>query len=280
MPSLRCARCCARWRLAWLSMCEARLPPRCDARCSECCCGRWSRQQVRKCTALQRVLLLPALLLSTPPSSRPSLSQDAYFVSGQALRLFGISSSLLIVLVETEWQRFLALAPLLEAWLGRGVLQVMPGGGRSGCDTSAGLAQGAQLLSHSSSVHRTRPPTVPLLQVYQAVLTYREAYPVGETDFHKSLQLYRSGAGERGMGEEKARGRRGGCSWGGSCLSQSVGAEHAPCPPIPALCSRQPFAAGLRQRLLAWSSHVHWRHQAWCVRCPAAAPPPRLACHH
>lgn len=29
--------------------------------------------------------------------------------------------------------------------------------------------------------------------MFAATLTYREAYPVGSTDFHKSLQLYRSG---------------------------------------------------------------------------------------
>ena len=37
--------------------------------------------------------------------------------------MFGIAIALLVALVETEWPRFLALAPLLEAWLGRGVLQ-------------------------------------------------------------------------------------------------------------------------------------------------------------
>jgi hypothetical protein len=31
------------------------------------------------------------------------------------------------------------------------------------------------------------------LQVFEATLTFREAYPSGTTDFHKSLQLYRSG---------------------------------------------------------------------------------------
>ncbi|KAI7837415.1 hypothetical protein COHA_008782 [Chlorella ohadii] len=80
-------------------------------------------------------------------------SKDAYFISGQAVRVFGIGIALLIVLVETEWPRFLSLVPLLDAWVGRGVLQV-----------------------------------------FEATLTYREAYPVGSTDFHKSLQLYRSAA--------------------------------------------------------------------------------------
>jgi hypothetical protein len=30
------------------------------------------------------------------------------------------------------------------------------------------------------------------LQLFAATLTYREAYPRGETDFHKSIQVYRS----------------------------------------------------------------------------------------
>lgn len=79
--------------------------------------------------------------------------KDAYFVSGQAVRVFGIGIAALVVLVETEWHRFLALVPLLDAWLGRGILQV-----------------------------------------FAATLTFREAYPSGDTDFHKSLQLYRSAA--------------------------------------------------------------------------------------
>lgn len=38
--------------------------------------------------------------------------------------MFGIGIAALVVLVETEWHRFLALVPLLDAWLGRGILQV------------------------------------------------------------------------------------------------------------------------------------------------------------
>ncbi|KAL4440625.1 hypothetical protein ABPG75_003626 [Micractinium tetrahymenae] len=79
--------------------------------------------------------------------------KDAYFVSGQAVRVFGIAIAALVVLVETEWHRFLTLVPLLDAWLGRGILQI-----------------------------------------FEATLTFREAYPSGDTDFHKSLQLYRSAA--------------------------------------------------------------------------------------
>lgn len=79
--------------------------------------------------------------------------KDAHFYSGQAVRVFGIGLALLVVMVETEWHRVLALAPLLDAWLGRG-----------------------------------------LLQIFVATLTYREAYPSGNTDFHKSTNLYRSAA--------------------------------------------------------------------------------------
>lgn len=58
----------------------------------------------------------------------PSSLQDANFYSGQALRAFGIGIAVLVAMVETEWPSFLAWAPLLEAWLGRGVLQVGGGG--------------------------------------------------------------------------------------------------------------------------------------------------------
>ena len=59
-----------------------------------------------------------------PAASPPP--QDAYFYSGQAVRVFGIAIALLIVLVETEWHRFMHLVPLLDAWLGRGILHVSP----------------------------------------------------------------------------------------------------------------------------------------------------------
>lgn len=37
--------------------------------------------------------------------------------------MFGIGLALLIVLVEAEWHVFAAYMPLLDSWLGRGVLQ-------------------------------------------------------------------------------------------------------------------------------------------------------------
>lgn len=74
----------------------------------------------------------PPLSLLTPPP-HPLRAQDAYFYSGQAVRCFGIGIVALVVLVETEWQRFLALVPLLDAWLGRGVLQACAAGGFDMC---------------------------------------------------------------------------------------------------------------------------------------------------
>ena len=62
----------------------------------------------------------------TSPYPIAATAQGPYFWSGQAVRAFGIGIALLIVAIETEWPRFLALAPALEAWLGRGVLQVTP----------------------------------------------------------------------------------------------------------------------------------------------------------
>jgi hypothetical protein len=43
--------------------------------------------------------------------------------------MFGIGIALLVVLVETEWHAFAQLVPLLDAWLGRGILQVWGGSG-------------------------------------------------------------------------------------------------------------------------------------------------------
>lgn len=79
--------------------------------------------------------------------------QDLDFHSGQAVRVYGILIALLLLLAETEWERFLALAPVLDHWVGRSAVMV-----------------------------------------FESCLTYREAYPSGSTDFHKSLALYRSAA--------------------------------------------------------------------------------------
>lgn len=108
-------------------------------------------------------LLLPLAAPSHPPwryqhaRAHPTACvalQDLYFYTGQAVRAFGLGGALLLMLVETEWWLFLKMMPLLEAWLARG-------------------------LAH----------------VFLATLTYREAYPRrSETDFTKSLNLYRSAA--------------------------------------------------------------------------------------
>ena len=55
--------------------------------------------------------------------------------------------------------------------------------------------------AHAQPCAPTRPHTHPLppppahahTQLFLGFLTYREAYPRGDTDFHKSLQLYRTG---------------------------------------------------------------------------------------
>lgn len=54
--------------------------------------------------------------------------QGLYEYSGQAVRVFGILIALLIMVVETEWQGFLWLVPLLDSWVGRAVLQVRRAG--------------------------------------------------------------------------------------------------------------------------------------------------------
>ncbi|KAL6784016.1 hypothetical protein ACKKBG_A04430 [Auxenochlorella protothecoides x Auxenochlorella symbiontica] len=76
--------------------------------------------------------------------------KDIYYLSGQAVRVYGLLTAILVVLVELEVAALAAWWPLLEIWLGRAMLQSFVG-----------------------------------------VLTYREALPRGDTDFHRSLALYR-----------------------------------------------------------------------------------------
>lgn len=83
--------------------------------------------------------------------SAPSEQKDIYFYSGQGIRVFGVVLAATLLLVETEASFILKWTPLLDLWMGRGVVQL-----------------------------------------FLACLTYREAYPRGDTDMHKSLQLYRT----------------------------------------------------------------------------------------
>ncbi len=146
--------------------------------------------------------------------------QGLYEFSGQVLRVFGILIALLIMVVETEWQYFMAFVPTLDSWFGRGVLQVgqpvqcltgWPGrqGGSQGClknelpsrvDRPSHATRSANgirmhklqlLLQFSCNILHMRKL---LLQVFEASLVYREATSIGGTDLHKSLQLYRSAA--------------------------------------------------------------------------------------
>lgn len=74
----------------------------------------------------------------------------------QTLRIYGISFAVLIMLTETEWEYFLSQFRVLDSWLGRGGFQM-----------------------------------------FEAVLTLelsRSTAP-GQSDFHKSLRLYRVVAG-------------------------------------------------------------------------------------
>lgn len=48
-------------------------------------------------------------------------TKDAYMISGQLVRLFGLALSLLCVLLESEWRFVFKLAPLMEMWLARGL---------------------------------------------------------------------------------------------------------------------------------------------------------------
>ncbi len=133
-------------------------------------------------------------------------------------------------------------------------------------------------LPESSRIHS--PPS----QVFEATLTYREAYPVGSTDFHKSLQLYRSGAAAQDVLQ--------GCIMASHCCAAAAAVNAWACcgqaavqpstregqlssrgqplcwltlprtlpHPVP-LCSRQHQPASVRQRLPARGSDLHRRHQ-------------------
>merc|ERR1712130_352035 len=74
----------------------------------------------------------------------------------QSLRIYGGAFAILIMLTETEWEYFLSKFRILDSWLGRG-----------------------------------------FFQMFEAVLTLelsRSTAP-GQSDFHKSLKLYRLVAG-------------------------------------------------------------------------------------
>lgn len=52
------------------------------------------------------------------------LVQDLTSFLEQSLRVFGIFTALVVVLVESEWQRFMAQIRMLENWVARSVFQV------------------------------------------------------------------------------------------------------------------------------------------------------------
>lgn len=70
--------------------------------------------------------------------------QDLFEFTGQTVRVAGILIAVLIMLVETEWSLILAQMPLLDFWIGRGVLQVRPVGASlaCGCTTVSVLGAG------------------------------------------------------------------------------------------------------------------------------------------
>lgn len=109
-------------------------------------------------------------------------------------------------------QWLLYLVPLLDSWLGRGIFQVgdrcegvlfrsRPAG--DGNVMSCPAASALSMQPHACGmpgtcrhIHLAAHPycagAVHVPQVFEAVLTYREAISVGGSDLHKSLQLYRS----------------------------------------------------------------------------------------
>jgi hypothetical protein len=110
------------------------------------------------CRALNIVtalcLILCAAAFGMALVLRGDAPRDAYLVSGQLVRVFGIILALLAVFVESEWRFVYKFAPLMEVWLARGLCY----------------------LFISALTFREAYPAEEM------------------TDFQKSLQLYRSAA--------------------------------------------------------------------------------------
>jgi hypothetical protein len=110
------------------------------------------------CRALNVVtalcLILCAAAFGMAVVLRGEAKRDAYLVSGQLVRLFGIALSLLAVFVESEWRFVMKLVPLMDIWFARGLAY----------------------LFISALTFREAYPAEEM------------------TDFQKSLQLYRSAA--------------------------------------------------------------------------------------
>mmetsp|Transcript_7886 Transcript_7886/g.22520 ORF Transcript_7886/g.22520 Transcript_7886/m.22520 type:complete len:190 (+) Transcript_7886:463-1032(+) len=113
-------------------------------------------RMVNAITAVCAFLCLVAhvMAVSVRSDATPSIVMDSYKVYRQIIRLCSIGLAVAIILVESEWDRFLAMVRILEYWVIRG-----------------------------------------FLQVFLAVLTLELATAEGESDFSKSVRLYRTVAG-------------------------------------------------------------------------------------
>jgi len=84
----------------------------------------WCCRMLNLVTAICALLCAVASCLALFLENDTPGSYGLYDLTGQVLRVFGVLIAVLIVVVETEWQLFMAWLPTLDAWVGRGVLQV------------------------------------------------------------------------------------------------------------------------------------------------------------
>lgn len=121
---------------------------------------------------------------------RMPLRQDLGRIYQQLIRMFSAVLALVVILVETEWEKFLALVRVFEYWVVRGLLQV----NNSSCLFS-------QSFPHHGATISCRPPlrrgcsSPPCEQVFLALLTLELATAGGDSDFSKSVRLYRMVSG-------------------------------------------------------------------------------------
>mmetsp|Transcript_28317 Transcript_28317/g.50580 ORF Transcript_28317/g.50580 Transcript_28317/m.50580 type:complete len:195 (-) Transcript_28317:161-745(-) len=120
-----------------------------------------AQQQMRDCflvfcrtvntiTALCASLCLVAQVMAVCVQYRSPILMDMDRIYQQLIRMFAAVLCVVVVLVETEWERLMAMMRILEFWVMRG-----------------------------------------LLQVFLALLTLELATAGGDSDFSKSVRLYR-----------------------------------------------------------------------------------------
>jgi len=111
-------------------------------------------RSINTITSLCAGLCLVAQVMAVCVQYRTPILMDLGRIYQQLIRMFSAVLALVVILVETEWEKFLALVRVFEYWVVRG-----------------------------------------LLQVFLALLTLELATAGGDSDFSKSVRLYRMVSG-------------------------------------------------------------------------------------